>query len=186
MPSFTAFPSVLYILATYLISWACWGALILFGIPAKANALSTMLYLLGGLAPTAVAFVLPLFYGREERGARYRMYFKFKAPVRYYLLPLIAAVLMALVSFGAVLVFDAKAAANLKIQPLRMILPLLLSMVIGGGLEEFGWRGVLVHQLRKANSAFISLGAGLIWAAWHIPLFFLAGVGQYHADFCPS
>jgi hypothetical protein len=46
MSPFTAFPSVLYILITYLISWVCWGALVLFGIPAKANALSTLLYML--------------------------------------------------------------------------------------------------------------------------------------------
>ena len=58
-----------------------------------------------------------------------------------------------------------------------MIVPLFLSMVIGGGVEEFGWRGVLVYQLRKTNPVFISLGVGLIWALWHIPLFFLGGVG---------
>lgn len=176
---------ILFTLLTFLISWACWGALILFGIPAKVNALSTLLYLLGGLAPTAVAFMLPLFFGRAERRTRYKKYFKFKTQARYYLLPLVAAVLMASVSFGAVFLLDAKAAANLKIQPLRMIFPMFLSMVIGGGLEEFGWRGILVDQLRKAHPAFISLGVGLVWALWHIPLFYLAGVGRYHADFLP-
>lgn len=185
MSPFTAFSSVLFILITYLISWLSWGVLVLFGIPAKANALSTMFYLLGGLAPTIVAFVLPLFFGRAERGARYKMYFKFKIPARYYLLPIMTAVLMALVSYGAMFVIDPKAAMNLHIQPLHMIVPLFLSMVIGGGLEEFGWRGLLVYQLRKANPVFISLGVGLVWAAWHIPLFFLNGVGQYHANFLP-
>jgi membrane protease YdiL (CAAX protease family) len=140
MSPFTAFPSVLYILITYLISWVCWGALVLFGIPAKANALSTLLYMLGGLAPTIVAFVLPLFFGKAERSAGYKRYFKFKTQARYYLIPIVAALLMALFSCGAVFVFDAKAAANLQIQPLQMIVPLFLSMVIGGGLEEFGWR----------------------------------------------
>lgn len=185
MLSFTAFSSVLYILFTYLISWASWGVLALSGIPAKGNALSTLLYLLGGLAPTIVAFLLPLFFKRAERGLRYKRYFKFKTRARYYLLPIAAAVLMALVSCGAMLLFDTKAAASLRIQPLQMILPLFLSMVIGGGLEEFGWRGVLVHNLQKSNPFLISLGGGLIWAVWHIPLFFLAGVSQYHANFLP-
>ena len=78
--------------------------------------------------------------------------------------------------------FDANAASNLHIHPLYMIVPLFLSMVIGGGLEEFSWRGVLVYQLRKTNPVFISLGVGLIWAVWHIPPFFLGGVGRYHAN----
>jgi membrane protease YdiL (CAAX protease family) len=177
--------SIFFILITYLISWVSWGVLVLFGIPAKANALSTMLYLLGGLSPAIVAFVLPLFFGRAERGVRYKRFFKFKIPAHYYLLPIAAAALMAVVSYIAMPAFDANAASNLHIQPLYMIVPLFLSMVIGGGLEEFGWRGVLVYQLRKANPVFISLGVGLVWAVWHIPLFFLDGVGQYHANFLP-
>lgn len=176
---------ILYVLITFLISWISWGALVLLGIPAKANALSTVVYLLGGWSPTLVAFVLPLFFGRAERSAQYRRYFNFKTQARYYLLPIFAAVLMALVSYGAMLVFDAKAATSLHIQPLYMILPLFLSMVIGGGMEELGWRGILVHNLRKTNAALISLGVGLVWAVWHIPLFFLSGVSQYHANYLP-
>ena len=99
----------MYILITYLISWVSWGALVLFGIPVKANALSTLLYLLCGLAPTIVAFVFPLFFGRAERGARYKRYFKFKTQARYYLLPIMAAMLMTLASYGVVPVFDANA-----------------------------------------------------------------------------
>jgi uncharacterized protein len=176
---------ILYVLITFLISWASWGALALLGIPAKENALSTSLYLLGGLSPAIVALVLPLLIGRAERSARYKRYFNFKTQVRYYLLPILTAVLMALVSYGAMLVFDAKAAASLRIQPLYMILPLFFSMVIGGGMEEFGWRGILVHSLQKSNPVLISLGVGLVWAVWHIPLFFLRGVGQYHANYLP-
>jgi len=177
--------SILFILVTYLISWGSWGALVLLGIPARTNELSTMLYLLGGLSPTIAAFALPLLFGRAERSARNKRYFTLKAPARYYLLPIAAAMLMALVPYGAMRAFGVEAAAALRIQPLRMIVPLFLSMVVGGGLEEFGWRGVLVTHLRKANPTFISLGVGLVWALWHIPLFFLIGVGQYRASFLP-
>jgi membrane protease YdiL (CAAX protease family) len=139
---------ILYVLITFLISWASWGVLAFLGIPAKSNALSISLYLLGGWSPTIVALVLPLLFGRAERSARYKRYFNFKTQARYYLLPILAVVLMVLVSYGVMLVFDAKAAAILSIQPLYMILPLFLSMVIGGGMEEFGWRGILVQSSR--------------------------------------
>ena len=62
--------SILFILLTYLISWVSWGALVLLGIPAKSGALSTMLYLLGGLSPTIAAFALPLHFGRAARGIK--------------------------------------------------------------------------------------------------------------------
>ena len=116
--------SILFILVTCLISWGSWGTLLYLGIPAKANALSTMLYLLGGLSPTIAALALPLLSGREERGARYIRYFKFTAPARYYLLPIAAAALMALAPYSAMRAFGVEAASALRIQPLRMIVPL--------------------------------------------------------------
>lgn len=177
--------NILYLLLTFLISWASWGTLVLLGVPAKENALSMSIYMLGGWSPTIVALVLPLFQGRVECRAHYKRYFNLKTRVRYYLLPILASVLMVMVPYGAMLVLDAKVAASLSIQPFYMILPLFLSMVIGGGMEEFGWRGILVHNLQKLNPALISLGVGLIWAGWHIPLFFLSGVGQYHANYLP-
>lgn len=177
--------TILYLLLTFLISWASWSLLVLLGIPAKANALSMSLYLLGGWSPTIVALVLPLLYGRGSTSVPYKRHFNFIIQARYYLLPILAAVLMASVSYGAMLMLDAKAAASLRIQPLYMIMPLFVSMVIGGGLEEFGWRGMLVHNLQKHNPLLISLGVGLVWAVWHMPLFFLGGVGQYQALYLP-
>jgi len=39
--------------------------------------------------------------------------------------------------------------------------------------EELGWRGFLLPELQRSVSAFnSSLIIGIIWASWHIPLFF--------------
>ncbi|MBI5586317.1 MAG: CPBP family intramembrane metalloprotease [Deltaproteobacteria bacterium] len=51
---------------------------------------------------------------------------------------------------------------------------------IGGPLgEELGWRGFALDRLQnKWNALVASLILGLIWAAWHFPLFFIKGTPQ--------
>ena len=57
------------------------------------------------------------------------------------------------------------------------ILPTLLFWLIFGPLpEEPGWRGYALDGLQARRSAwFASLAVGLVWAAWHLPLFFIEG-----------
>ena len=55
-------------------------------------------------------------------------------------------------------------------------------VVFGGGIEEFGWRGIVVHNMRRMNPFAISAIVGVIWFIWHLPLFFIVGVGQYQAS----
>jgi membrane protease YdiL (CAAX protease family) len=42
--------------------------------------------------------------------------------------------------------------------------------------EEIGWRGLLVPELAQvASFTTTALVSGIVWAAWHFPLIFLAG-----------
>ncbi len=55
-----------------------------------------------------------------------------------------------------------------------MIYPVqLLGIVfLGGGLEEIGWRGFAQPRLQKKCSPLVAaLLIGVVWAAWHAPLF---------------
>lgn len=57
-------------------------------------------------------------------------------------------------------------------------------MLVGGGFEEVGWRGVLQPQLeKKLPFPLAATATGLLWAAWHIPLFFLSSSGQFGKNF---
>ena len=57
-------------------------------------------------------------------------------------------------------------------------------MIIGGGIEEIGWRGCLQPELQKKLPITISaLIIGVIWAIWHLPLFFIIGTNQNSDNF---
>lgn len=55
-----------------------------------------------------------------------------------------------------------------------------LALLTGPLSEEFGWRGYLQPLLRRGLPAGrTTIVLGLIWAVWHVPLFFLAGTFQH-------
>jgi hypothetical protein len=61
----------------------------------------------------------------------------------------------------------------------------LWTLALGGPLnEEFGWRGFALPRLLQRRSPLAaSVGLGVLWAFWHLPLFFLPGSAQYGGSF---
>lgn len=53
-------------------------------------------------------------------------------------------------------------------------------MVLGGPLgEEFGWRGYALPALsQRLGWRGASLVLGVVWAVWHLPLFWMPGTAQ--------
>lgn len=50
---------------------------------------------------------------------------------------------------------------------------------LGGGQEEIGWRGFALDRLlRRHNDLVASLILGVVWALWHVPLWFMTGTSQ--------
>jgi membrane protease YdiL (CAAX protease family) len=50
--------------------------------------------------------------------------------------------------------------------------------LIGGGNEEPGWRGFALPELQQTLPPFVAtLGLGVLWALWHIPLIGVNGGG---------
>ena len=61
---------------------------------------------------------------------------------------------------------------------------LLLMVFFGGGQEEIGWRGYILPFLEKRFGLIIgSLILGIIWAIWHLPLWFIPGTTQTYMNF---
>jgi len=65
--------------------------------------------------------------------------------------------------------------------PLYTVIPAIIMLTIAAGIgEEFGWRGFLLPRLQTRYNALVSgLIVGVVWATWHIPMFFIKGTSQY-------
>ncbi|MDO8847679.1 MAG: type II CAAX endopeptidase family protein [Coriobacteriia bacterium] len=75
---------------------------------------------------------------------------------------------------------------------LEMLLPsvwvfppvLLLMVFLGGGQEELGWRGYILDPLEERLGPWRgNLVLGMVWAVWHVPLFFMPGTSQRYVPF---
>jgi len=68
--------------------------------------------------------------------------------------------------------------------PAYLFLLYIPLMIIGGGLEELGWRGFLQPALEAHLSLpLATFFTGIIWAVWHLPLWFITGSSQSNVNF---
>jgi uncharacterized protein len=178
----------IYLMATFLITWACWGALVLLvraGTTVYGRPLFMTLYMLGGLGPTIAAYVAVLATQTQSplREFHARL-FRWRVAGWRYGIALGLPLALGLVSVGLAVRIDPDLSAALFLRPWSMLLPLFLVMIAGGGLEELGWRGVAQPELERGlRRPVAALLVGLVWALWHLPLFLLPGVGQYGTSF---
>jgi membrane protease YdiL (CAAX protease family) len=135
-------------------------------------------YILGGLSPTIASYIV-LKKNNEVTGFKewIKNIFAFKIPIRFYvfviLLYLIIPVMFILIPPGVE-----------RIEPIYVFFVSLPIMVIGGGLEEAGWRYILQPELdKKFGFILSSIIVAPIWAVWHLPLFYIQGVPQYGTNF---
>src|SRR5436190_23970328 len=64
-----------------------------------------------------------------------------------------------------------------------MVLAIVVSTPVQAG-EEIGSRGdALPHLTTQFGLARASIALGIIWAFWHLPLFFIRGSDTYHQSF---
>lgn len=169
-----------YLLYTFLIMFICWGLCALCslsGITMNRNYLLYIPYMLGGLSPTIASFIA-LKKNNEISSAKewFKNIFDFKHTVFSYVFVLALGVLFIL---PQCLISGFESGA-----PLFAIIVMIPMMLIGGGLEEAGWRYILQPELEKKYSFTVStIVVSMIWWLWHLPLFFIQGVSQYGQNY---
>lgn len=157
---------------TFAITWGLAAVLILVGF-------STPVFLVAVYAPGIVGtFLVWRHYGRKGLGSFFRRLTLWRMPLVWWL--------YLLVGFPAMIYLGAALKGTLRdpfpFSPWYQVLPeVLFAMFLLGTNEEFGWRGVALPLLQRIFSPFwAGLILGIIWAAWHIPAFFISGL-QYEA-----
>lgn len=175
-----------YLLITFFISWLCWGVLVTLsalGIAKLDSVVGMILFVIGGFGPTISAILC--LEGKLSFRKVWHFITDHKAKtIGYFLL-------------FVVLMIIAVALPSREVQPEMpwFILPVifLICALLGGGNEELGWRGTMQPILERAMSkrikntvlSFIvaTLIVGVVWALWHLPLWFVDGSTQQSLNF---
>src|SRR5437867_2658916 len=175
---------------TYLVTWTCFiAAVALSGSLPPGTGLGpgiSALVLLGTFAPSLVALGLT---ARAEGGTGVRALlsrlFEWQVSARWYVF---AVGFMAAIKLAAALAQRIVAGAWPRFgfeAWYVMAAATVFSTVIGGQAgEEIGWRGYALPRLAaRFGLAGASIVLGVIWAAWHLPLFYLRGADTYGQSF---
>jgi membrane protease YdiL (CAAX protease family) len=175
--------------ASFIFSWIVWGALLILTrtyVIEPGSGGFMALFVLGGLGPTIMPLILiwRLLDAQQARSLLKGRLFNFRINKRYYLLAVLLTSGFFAVHFLSTYVIAGGYVRYTGLAPWYQILILFPVMIIGGGLEEVGWRGIGVPELferLKPLRAMILIG--VVWMAWHLPLFFIPGTGQFGTDF---
>ncbi|MHB8062764.1 MAG: CPBP family intramembrane glutamic endopeptidase, partial [Ruminiclostridium sp.] len=165
-----------YLFYAFTSSWLFWGGVAILTqlklLKYGGSPLFLVPFIMGGIMPAICELWLKKKYGSKE---------DFKAFTKNILSPKHSVELYLLVIGSAFLFMFLPTlwgGATMK-QPLYIALMEFPIMIIGGGLEEIGWRGFLQPELeKKLPSSISSLIVGSIWAVWHLPLWFIIGSNQ--------
>lgn len=169
-----------YLVYTFLITIICWGLCVicsLNGILLNDNYFLYILYALGGWAPTIASFFAQK---KNNKVANFKEWlrniFDFKHNIFSYFMVITLAILFIL---PQCLISGYENGV-----PFYAIFVLIPIMILGGGLEEEGWRHILQPELEKKYNFVISaLIVWIVWWLWHLPLFYIQGVAQYGQNF---
>lgn len=169
-----------HLLITLIILIICWGVCIICGINGITKEKHTWInvpYILGAFS-TTIASYIALKKNNEVSGFSewIKTVFSFKQGIfAYFLAVLLPAIY---------LILTCMIGGYEKVSPVYMIFPMIPVMIIGGGLEEAGWRYITFPQLeRKFGFVISAIITAVIWWFWHLPLFFIPGVSQYQRNF---
>lgn len=177
-------PLVKFFLLTYAVTWTFFIAAVALsrGTASMDQALAVVPGLLvfgGTIAPALVALVITArAAGPTGMGALLHRLLQWRVGARWYLF---AVSFMAAIKFAVALTHRIMIGSwpGFGHQPFGVILvAILISTPFQSG-EEIGWRGYALPLLaERIGFPRASVLLGLIWACWHVPLFFLRVPGN--------
>lgn len=177
-------PLSTYLLLTFGSAWLVWSPLLLAEYLHLTLPVPSLVFItLGTFAPSITALFLTWRYagGTELRRLLRRAVIWRVSPV-WYLIAIAGPALIMLLAMGVHVLLGGTIPDYVPfgVRWLIVVVNFILILLIGGPLgEEFGWRGLALPSLEaRFSPLWASLILGVIWAVWHLPLFFISGSKQ--------
>ena len=171
-----------YLVTTFTVSWLLWGSVAIAGKLGIAclkfgSPLGMILYVLGGISPAICEIILKKKSSTKEE---FRQFIQSIVNPKHSIWMYVYAIGGAMLIQAIPVMFHL---SEVK-QPLYIGFVMIIPMIIGGGIEEIGWRGLLQPQLEKKYPHIVAaISVGVIWAVWHLPLWFIDGTNQQSMNF---
>ncbi|QCB45566.1 type II CAAX endopeptidase family protein [Hydrogenophaga sp. PAMC20947] len=171
---------IMFFALAFAWSWACW--LLAPALQVDSPVAATTLALAGGFGPSLAAVVL-VAYGAGMAGLRRWLLRCMRWRLRWHWFVLAFAfpvVIMGLAAAAHVVLGGtlppSRAAGHVGMAAANFLLVFLAGGPVG---EEFGWRGYALPALQaRWGWRVASLLLGVVWAIWHLPLFYSPGTVQ--------
>jgi len=177
-----------YFVLTFAFSWGLWIPAILMGLADRGLAVYGPLATIGAFAPLAAAITLVTKrHGWRESWKFVCQAIDFRAKPVFFLFALLIPLAIAAVAHYLAPLFNLQVADTLfpgSVNPWLMLVPYFFFILfVGGGQEEFGWRGYAQQPLQERYGVIkASLLIGVLWGVWHLPLWaFPEAQGGYSA-----
>jgi hypothetical protein len=188
---------ILFFLVTFGFSWLVWSPFILagFGLYTMSEAMTSLMLvavMIGAFGPVIGAIFVQYKIGKWKRvKAFFKHCLRFRVKPIYYLLAIVIPLGVTVIAhyittgFGISDLPSTLLPEEITISPLLLVIPyFILMLVLGGGQEEFGWRGFAQDLLNDRYGVLIgSAFLGLMWGLWHAPLWIMPGEGHENYSF---
>jgi len=181
---------VLFLIFTFIFTWGLWLPSILTGLGMDlgidAETYTAITVPIGAFAPLLVALTLVIKQKGWQGGWQFfRQAFDLKVKSIYLIAAFAMPLIIHAISHYLAPLMGFPVAKTLfpaisGIPSIIIAIPyFFLMLIIGGGQEEFGWRGYAQVPLQKRMGVIpASLLIGLIWGIWHLPLWIMPGDGH--------
>jgi membrane protease YdiL (CAAX protease family) len=173
-----------YFIVTFGFSWLCWFPGVLETERILELPIPWEIFFLFGICGPLVGAIWAT--GRRKGWAAVRGLLARVVDVRigmvwWLVILIVPFVLPALTLWGYGLFVREVVELEVLSRPWVILPTILFMMLLGGGQEEFGWRGYALDILQSRWGALVaSVVLGFIWGVWHLPLFFVEHTGQYY------
>lgn len=173
-------PALFFLLA-FAVTWILWFAGIYVGSRPDLEAYGSVFSLVGLLGPIGAALYLVFTSGSEALKSDFRDRLFNLRRIRP-ILALTAIVMPFAVVLLSILLSLAFGESKDQFQfsgSGNLVAMIVLAMVLAPIMEEVGWHGYGVDSLRaKTGTLNATLLFGMLWSAWHAPLFLIGGTYQ--------